>query len=283
MRVSPKAVLELLRLPNLFTVPGDVLVGWCLAGQRGSFPVAGIFASLCLYVAGLFFNDAFDATTDARERPNRPIPSGRVRRGDVLRWAAWLSLAGVLLAWQGALVAIVLLALILAYDGGLKRVPWIGVMTMGACRGVNVLLGAAVSWPLGELPWQGAPLIAALFFMAYIVLVSVVARNEACPGARVGRGLRMLPFLMTLLLLPFFRWFGYVPLWTVVPVALLLIPTLTARCGIPELVAGLIRHLIPLQLLWCLVALPREAFLVPTLLIFCAVAARVAARRFAGS
>lgn len=283
MRVSPKTVLELLRLPNLFTVPGDVLVGWCLAGQRGGFPVAGILASLCLYAAGLLFNDAFDAATDARERPSRPIPSGRVRRANVLRWAAGLSLAGILLAWQGLPVAVALLVLILAYDGGLKRLPWVGVATMGACRGANVLLGAAVSWPSGELPWQGPPLTAALFFMAYIVLVSVVAKDEARPGARVGGGLRVLPFLMTLALLPLFRWFGYAPLWTVVPVALLLVPTLTARRGIPELVAGLIRHLIPLQLLWCLVALPREAFLVPTLLILCAVAARVTARRFAGS
>lgn len=283
MSVSPKVVLELLRLPNLFTVPGDVLVGWCLAGQRGGFPLLGVLASLCLYSAGLLFNDVFDAGTDARERPGRPIPSGRARRGAVLLWAVGLSVVGVVLAWQGALWAVALLALILAYDGGLKRLPWVGVLTMGACRGVNVLLGAAVSWPTGETPWRGTPLVAALFFMVYIVLVSVVAKDEARPGARVGGGFRSLPLLMTLALLPLFRWLGYAPLWPVTPVALLLVPTLTARKGIPELVAGLIRHLIPLQLLWCLVALPREAFLVPTLLILCGVGARIASRRFAGS
>lgn len=283
MRISPHTLCELLRLPNLFTVPGDVLVGWCLAGQRGGVPVAGVLASLCLYSAGLLLNDAFDAGIDARERPSRPIPSGRVRRRDVFGWAIGLSLAGVLLAGSGAWVAGALLALILAYDGGLKRLPGMGVLTMGACRGANVLLGAAVSWPMGETPWGGGVMAAALFFMLYILLVSVVARNEARPDARVGRGMRLLPLLMTLVLLPLFGWSGRAPLWPVVPVALLLVPTLTARRGIPELVSGLIRHLIPLQLLWCLAALPQEAFWVPTFLILCGVGARVASRRFSGS
>ncbi|MBR4318381.1 MAG: UbiA family prenyltransferase [Kiritimatiellae bacterium] len=74
---------ELLRLPNLFTVPGDILAGWVLAGMRGAFPVLPIIASLCLYSAGLLLNDACDAKIDAHERPSRPIPSGRVKRSTV--------------------------------------------------------------------------------------------------------------------------------------------------------------------------------------------------------
>lgn len=280
---SSRVLWELLRLPNLFTVPGDVLVGWCLAGQRGGIPVLGIVASLCLYAAGLLLNDVCDAAVDARERPERPIPSGRVSRRTVFAWALSLSLAGLVLAGSGIGMAGILLALIVAYDGGFKRIPGVGVLTMGACRGVNVLLGAAVSWPMGEMPRGGGVAAAAIFFAAYIVLVSVVAKNEAQPGAQVGGKMRTLPLLMTLALLPLFWWFGRAPVWPVVPVALLLVPTLLARKGVPALVSGLIRHLIPLQLLWCLVGLPQDAVLIPTFLVFCWVGALFASRRYSGS
>ena len=279
------AVLELLRVPNLFTVPGDILVGWCLAGMRGNFPWLGILASLCLYIAGLLFNDAFDAKVDAQERPNRPIPSGRVRRGSVLLWGIGLSVLGLICAGQGLLMAAILLALILAYDGGFKKVPGLGVLTMGACRGANILLGVAVATPCEEL-WAsiwGLPLIAAVFFLLYILLVSVVAKNEANPQARV-KGLTLsLPFLMTVALLPLFAYLGRAPLWPVLPAAVLLIPRLTARKGIPALVSSLIRHLIPLQLLWCIIVLPTDAFWIPTSLLACLLAARLSSRLASGS
>ncbi len=278
-----KLVAELLRLPNLFTVPGDILVGWCLAGQRGSFPIAGILASLCLYAAGLLFNDAFDAHVDALERPERPIPSGRIRRSTVFGWACLLSVLGGALAWQGVEMALLLLALILLYDGVLKHIPWVGVLVMGVCRGINILLGVAVSWPFGETPWEGPPLVAAIFFASYILVVSIVAKHEASPQAQITRGIRWLPFWMTLALVPLFWWSAYCPLWPVLPAALLLVPTLLSHKGIPHLVAGLLRHLIPLQLLWCLVALPKEAVAIPIFLLVCMVGAWIASRRVAGS
>ena len=42
---------------------------WCSSRRRR-----------CLYAAGMVLNDAFDAELDARERPERPIPSGRISR-----------------------------------------------------------------------------------------------------------------------------------------------------------------------------------------------------------
>ncbi len=76
-----RAWLELLRPPNLFTVPGDVVAGWFLAGGSGAKAgtVAALAASsLCIYSAGLVINDLADVETDRRERPGRPIASGRV-------------------------------------------------------------------------------------------------------------------------------------------------------------------------------------------------------------
>lgn len=280
---SWRAWLELLRLPNLFTVPGDVLAGWCLAGAGGGWGalLPTVLGSLCLYAAGLLFNDLFDARIDARERPSRPIPSGRVTRGAVVGAAAALSAAGVLLAPLRP--ALWLLGAIVFYDALAKRVPGLGVLTMGCCRGLNLLLGAACAWPAGTAvvgPLVGA---AIAFFVLYTLLLSVVARNEASPDGEPSAWLRWSPALLILALAPFFWLFGVGPLWGPPAAAALLAPVLLIRGDVPALVAGLIRHLIPLQLLWCLAALPPGGGWVVGGLLACWGAALAASRRFAGS
>ncbi len=170
------ALFELLRLPNLFTVPGDILLGWSVMGGVG-IPWRSVVASLCLYSAGLLFNDFFDAKVDAAERPSRPIPSGRISRKTVGILATSLMSAGLLLAWEAWFIALPLALLIFAYDAGLKKIPFVGILTMGCCRGGNILLGGA---QMPTLTLGGI----ALFFTLYIVIVSLVARNEALPQLR---------------------------------------------------------------------------------------------------
>ncbi len=171
-----RALLELLRLPNLFTVPGDILVGWYCVSQSGNVPWWGIGASLCLYSAGLLFNDFFDATIDTAERPTRPIPSGRISRRTVGVLATMLMLLGIGLAGKAWWMATILAALILAYDGGLKKFPFVGIFTMGCCRGANILLGA--SYAGFTALCTPNVLLAAGFFTLYILLVSYIARQE---------------------------------------------------------------------------------------------------------
>ena len=282
MRPLPTTVrawLELLRLPNLFTVPGDILVGWALAGARGS-PALGIVASLCLYVSGLLLNDWFDVAVDARERPGRPIPSGRVSRRAVLFLAVSLLALGIGLSGSGWVVAGLLALAILAYDGYAKNVPGLGVGTMGLCRALNVLLGAAATWPP---PWPpvGVPLfVAAGFFWVYIVLVSVVARGEANPGSEPTLGLRWSPLALVLVLVPLFWWQGKDGIAPIVAVVLL-VPILRRRGDVPALVSGLIRFLIPLQAVWLLDAPVSPIF--STALLICWIAAIACGRRFSGS
>ncbi|MFO0004120.1 MAG: UbiA family prenyltransferase, partial [bacterium] len=67
------------------------------------------------YVGGMILNDAFDAEIDSRERPARPIPSGRVgRRAAFAVGFALLaaSIALALVAGEGATVVLVATALL---------------------------------------------------------------------------------------------------------------------------------------------------------------------------
>ena len=76
-----RAYLQLVRLPNVFTAMADVLLGYLFTHPRlepvGHFALL-LVASSMLYLAGMVLNDYFDQEQDARERPARPLPSGRV-------------------------------------------------------------------------------------------------------------------------------------------------------------------------------------------------------------
>ena len=78
---APADVAELVRLPAVLSVPGDVLVGAAASGQMRDVPrTAGLVAaSSCLYLAGMALNDYADREVDAVERPG---PADPVRAGD---------------------------------------------------------------------------------------------------------------------------------------------------------------------------------------------------------
>ena len=80
--------LQLVRLPTVFTAMADIILGYALThrfvdsdGSEHVQKFLGLLAaSCCLYMSGMVFNDVFDLQQDTAERPNRPIPSGRVSR-----------------------------------------------------------------------------------------------------------------------------------------------------------------------------------------------------------
>ncbi|MFC3737438.1 UbiA family prenyltransferase, partial [Paractinoplanes deccanensis] len=70
---------ELVRAPAALSVPGDVVAGAAAAGALRRSTAGLAAASVLLYWAGMAANDWADRELDARERPRRPIPSGRVK------------------------------------------------------------------------------------------------------------------------------------------------------------------------------------------------------------
>ncbi|MER6112522.1 SCO3242 family prenyltransferase [Streptomyces hirsutus] len=173
---------ELLRLPALFTVPGDVLAGTAAAGARpGPRTLLAIGSSLCLYEAGMALNDWADRTEDAAERPHRPIPSGRIRPAAALTAAGALTGAGLALA-AGAgrpalAVAAPLAATVWAYDLALKHTP-AGPAAMAAARGLDLLLGAAATGGGTRTALPSAALLG-----THTLAVTAVSRRETTGGS----------------------------------------------------------------------------------------------------
>jgi 4-hydroxybenzoate polyprenyltransferase len=176
---------ELVRLPAVLSVPGDVLVGAAASGQVGNVGrTAGLVASSsCLYLAGMALNDYADREVDAVERPGRPIPSGRVTPRFALGLSAALTAGAGLLAVAAdgprALGVVGPLAVaVWSYDLALKSTS-AGVAGMSACRGLDVMVGSG-----------GSPraLPAAAVVAAHTAVVTEVSRREVDGGdAGVGR------------------------------------------------------------------------------------------------
>jgi 4-hydroxybenzoate polyprenyltransferase len=179
------SLLELVRLPNIFTAPADVVMGMAVTGAPLTLDNASLLlASALAYAGGMALNDAFDAPLDAIERPERPIPSGRLTRAAAF-WvgAGCLAACLALAAWAGRrsfAVAVLLVAAIVLYDAAAKP-TWAGPATMAACRALNAGLGASVG---GLDLWSAQP-VTILFL--YILVVTIVSRFEviAAPVALV--------------------------------------------------------------------------------------------------
>ncbi len=179
-----RGYLELVRPANVATALADVLAGYAVAGLGNHAALAWLLLSTaCLYAGGVVLNDVFDRDIDRTERPERPIPSGRVSVGAASSLGGGLLalgvLAGSLATAAAGMVAAATAASVLLYDAWGKRQGLLGPVNMGMCRGLNLLLGVAAAPPVLAEAW---PL--ALLPLVYIAAVTAVSRGEVHGGRR---------------------------------------------------------------------------------------------------
>ncbi|MDR7275812.1 SCO3242 family prenyltransferase [Catenuloplanes atrovinosus] len=173
-------LIDLVRAPAALSVPGDLIAGASAAGALTPATGALAGASVCLYWAGMAANDWADRDLDAVERPERPIPSGRVRPATAAGLAAGLTAAGLGIAALGGGrrslgVAVPLAAAIWAYDLRAKNTA-AGPAVMAACRALNVLLGATTGRTLTGPLRRALPTAAAV--AAHTYTVTALSRRE---------------------------------------------------------------------------------------------------------
>jgi 4-hydroxybenzoate polyprenyltransferase len=141
------AYLQLFRLPNVFTAMADIAMGFwfthaTVSGADWIVFALLLIASSCLYTAGMVLNDVYDLEIDRRERPQRPLPSGRIDARFAKVLGLSLLIAGIVFASavsalqksQSDIPAIIgvrahstalaLAALILLYNRVLKHTTW---------------------------------------------------------------------------------------------------------------------------------------------------------------
>lgn len=194
----PGALLSwarLLRLPNHATAVADAAAGYLVVARPAEIAatpglVWAALAGWAFYAAGMVLNDVFDVALDRKERPERPLPSGRigVRAAAIvgqglLALGALAACAAAVLSGHAApaLVGASLTAAIWIYDRHAKGTP-LGPAVMGTCRGLNWLLGmSAAGGPTLPAQW-----LLPLGIAIYVAGITLYARDEASASRRAA-------------------------------------------------------------------------------------------------
>jgi 4-hydroxybenzoate polyprenyltransferase len=183
----------LVRLPNVFSAASNILPGYftIVTAVSSSFLsinilyLAGLMtSSSLLYIAGIVFNDYFDFEIDKKERPTRPLPSGKITKRKALTIAISSIIAAnvltLLINWTSFIIAVILTTIIIAYDYRLKHNTITGPITMGLARFFNILLGATPAIPTLLLSAASSKMllfIATLLFL-YVIAISILSKKE---------------------------------------------------------------------------------------------------------
>ncbi len=195
-----RSYLELIRFPNLFSAMADIVAGaWVAVGLSSSSPfslelAALLLSSAALYAMGIVMNDYFDFELDCKERPERPLPSGRISRSSALSLGAALGLTGVGLAALvndvSLIIAVMIVGCALLYDRYTKHSIIAGPLTMGICRGLNLLLGVSlVAEQVAPYWWLSG------FGFLYIFSVTAMSQGETGAGTHLSR-VRLMAFTL---------------------------------------------------------------------------------------
>jgi len=181
-----KDYLLLVRLPNLFTLPSNVLVGYAIVSSMTMTSyvqvLLAVTISILLYCVGLILNDLCDFSIDKKERPDRPLPSGKVSRraaiGLVITFSILALSLSLIINITTFVISSILLITIVGYDKFLKKTR-AGPFTLGAARAMNVLLGASVNFSnIGSYPQFIILTFVLSITFVYVSLIGFISRYE---------------------------------------------------------------------------------------------------------
>ncbi len=189
-----KAWLQIVRVPNLFTIPGDVLVGYlaCRGELSGRALPLAITLVISLYVVGLLGNDIADLKEDSNSRPGRPIPRGAISVKEAAFVMLLLSSFALSFSYFSSArtfaSVIVLLAAVHYYNFFTRRgTLFSGPVILAVCRILGVMIGVSAS---------GKRISADLIFAGYILceLIHIFSLSMAAAKENgiIGRKLAIL-------------------------------------------------------------------------------------------
>lgn len=204
-----------MRPANVVTAVADVLAGMAIGGYfMGIIPgmdtnlqvlpiVLLCLSTIGLYSGGIIMNDVFDAELDAKERPERPIPSGLVSKKAATIFGGVFFFIGIFAAGlynpASQYLAAAIMVSCLVYDKFLKHNAIFGPLNMGLCRGLNLLLGISII-PQAIQQWW----FLALVPIVYIAAITMVSRGEVHGGNKKTLYFAALLYAMVITCILFF-------------------------------------------------------------------------------
>ncbi len=194
-----KNYLQLVRIPGIFTAFSNVLIGYFFSISTTeiiSFPFL-LLTSGMLFCSGMIFNDYFDLKTDKKERPHRPLPSGKIPKKNALFLAiVFLILANFfayVVGYESLIISLIMTALIISYNYKLKFISFLGIFNLSLIRFLNVLLGFSIIAISFEIIQYAIPI------GILVAGISLLARNEVSLITTISKKLNQIFILITIL------------------------------------------------------------------------------------
>ena len=183
----------------MVTAIADVIAGIAIAGllvvnlidsQLTIHLILLCISTAGLYAGGIVFNDIFDIESDKINRPERVIPSGRIKLKEATTIGVILFIIGVISAFLvsifSGMLAIVIMILALSYDKYAKHHGFLGPINMGLCRGVNLILGMSINPNL-----EPNIFLIGLIPVIFIAAITLTAQKETKGKNKAAIGLAM--------------------------------------------------------------------------------------------
>lgn len=183
-----KNYLLLIRLPNLFTLPSNIILGFVLVSTF-TMTITSVIQilmlvtiSILLYCVGLVLNDLFDYEVDKKERPNRPLASGKISKKAAMILVTILAAISLILSLLVSVttfsISVLLLVIIFGYDKYLKNTQ-AGPFTIAAARVGNIILGTTVNISnIENFPQNFLLIFILTITFVYVSLIGFLSRYE---------------------------------------------------------------------------------------------------------
>ncbi|RLG22065.1 digeranylgeranylglyceryl phosphate synthase [Methanosarcinales archaeon] len=189
--LTTRAWLELFRIKNCIMASLAVAIG--LVVSRELWSEVEILALLSVFMitgAGNALNDVYDIEIDRVNKPDRPLPSGRLEKSVVMRAVSILFIVGILLSLVVSLeidfffpfaLALINSVLLWSYGVVLKRLPLIGNILISYLTASTFLYG-------GSLTGEVMGVVIVLFILSFFATLSreVVKSIEDVEGDKIG-------------------------------------------------------------------------------------------------
>lgn len=194
-----KSYFQLVRFPGIFTAFSNVLLGFFIYSEFVVdwlilFPL--FVTSGFLFLAGMTLNDYFDYNTDKNERPNRPLPLGKISRKIALCIGLTLLVAANISAFfvgfQAVVISVIMSILIFAYDIKLKNIKILGILSLSSIRFLNVILGSSAVIFNSEIIWISVPIA------IFVAGISILAKTESSVYSRKAKIANLILVLFTI-------------------------------------------------------------------------------------
>ena len=194
-----KEYLQLVRIPGIFTSFSNVLIGYffSLSVNPETIPLPFLLVtSGMLFCSGMILNDYFDLKTDKKERPERPIPSGKIpKQNALLLGIIFLILANLfslLVGYESLLISVIMTALIVSYNYKLKKTIHVGIFCLSFIRFLNVLLGFSIIVISFNVIQYAIPI------GIFVGGIAILAKNEMGLTTSISKKLNKILILITI-------------------------------------------------------------------------------------